>query len=61
MNSYRLYMMDRGHIRAAKDLTAPSDEEAVVLAEDLREGKPAELWDRARRIAIFETAHEHSA
>lgn len=61
MNSYRLYMMDRGHIRAAKDLMAASDEEAIALAEDLRDGEPAELWRGSSRVTAFDISQERFA
>lgn len=58
MNGYKLYMMERGHIRAAHDLTASSDEEAIRLADELRQGDPAELWRRDKMIAVFNPASE---
>lgn len=61
MTSYRLYMIRSGHIRAAHDLEAASDDEARNQAEDLREGQPAELWQRDRLVTVFAASLERSA
>ena len=51
MASYRLYFFDEaGHIQAAKELEAPSDEAALERCEGLIQGQRVELWNRARLV-----------
>lgn len=51
---YRLYIMDDGHIRAALEFQATSDRLAIEHANQVRKGRSAELWRRARQVRCFE-------
>ncbi len=52
---YRIFHIAAdGHIKRSEVLEARDDEHALVLARSLVNGCPAELWERARRIARLE-------
>jgi hypothetical protein len=50
MQYYRLYFMDRfsGHIDHFREFEAGTDDVAITLAEEWRNGRPMELWNRHR-------------
>ena len=51
---YRLYFFDdRGHIRHALEFECASDDEALEVVEQHRDGRDMELWHRARFIRKF--------
>lgn len=52
MRYYRLYFMDRfsGHIDHFREFEAGTDDDAIVLAEQWRNGSPMELWNRHRKL-----------
>jgi hypothetical protein len=52
MRYYRLYFMDRftGHIDHFREFEAEDDDAALGIAEDWREGRPMELWNRQRKV-----------
>lgn len=51
MSGYRLYFLDEeDHIIRANELECSSDEEAIVTAEQCRDGRDVELWQKARFI-----------
>jgi hypothetical protein len=57
---YRLYFMDRysGHIDHFREFEAETDDAALGLAEQWRNGTPMELWNRHRKLKRWdETAH----
>ncbi|MBB4382963.1 hypothetical protein [Bradyrhizobium sp. SBR1B] len=54
MAQYRVYQMDeRGHITGRIDLTCTDDDDARRQAAQLLDGTDLELWQEARRIALF--------
>jgi hypothetical protein len=57
MEGYRLYFLDdHGHIRHAKDLSCSSDQAAIEMVEQHRDGSDMELWQRDRLVkAISKT------
>jgi hypothetical protein len=62
MRDYRLYLLDStGHIRRAVELACDDDEDAVARADAARQGLPAELWQRARFLRVFEGSRPRSA
>lgn len=58
MESYRLFLIFDGHIGSAREFEADDDRAAVALAEELRAGRPAELWSRARLVRTFEVRQD---
>ena len=51
---YRAYFLnDGGHIVHAVELACETDEEAAEAAHVLLDGRPIELWERARLVARF--------
>lgn len=58
MSYYRLYFMDRfsGHIDHFREFEAETDEAAVALAEQWRNGRPMELWNRHRKLKRWSEA-----
>jgi hypothetical protein len=52
MRYYRLYFMDRfsGHIDHFREFDAEDDEAAFAIAENWREDRPMELWNRERKL-----------
>ncbi len=58
MHAYRAYMIRRdGHIIYRVDIECDDDEAAKERAKLLMDGHDVELWDGARKIAEFKTAH----
>ncbi|MCR5876595.1 hypothetical protein LRS10_22055 [Phenylobacterium sp. J426] len=54
MPDYRLYFLGRdGHIQQAADIEAASDEAALEVAQQMADGRPMELWQRAFRLAVI--------
>ncbi len=54
MPGYHLYFFDLdGHIKAAAELECDSDDAAKLSAEDLRDGRPMELWFGARIVETY--------
>lgn len=55
MANYRAYIVGHdGHFQSAVPLDCPGDEAAKKQAEQLVDGHDIELWQRARKIAVFE-------
>ena len=54
MQGYRLFLMQDGHVRSAREFEAADDDAAIARAEELRFGQPAELWSRARLVTKFQ-------
>lgn len=50
---YRLYLMRGDRFRDAIDIHAADDSTALLQAEHLTSGMPAELWCRGRRVATL--------
>ncbi len=50
---YRLYLMRGDRFRDAIDIHAADDATALLQAEHLTSGMPAELWCRGRRVATL--------
>ena len=50
---YRLYLIRKARFRDAIDLHAADDASALMEAEHLTAGLPAELWCRGRRVATL--------
>jgi hypothetical protein len=58
MHAYRAYMIRwDGHIIYRVDIECDDDEAAKERAKLLMDGHDVELWDGARKIAEFKTAH----
>jgi hypothetical protein len=54
MLSYRLYFRGRdGHIVNVISFECDGDQEAVELAQGHADGRPMELWQRARMVTAF--------
>ena len=54
MHAYRAYLLDQGgHVIKAVELVCEGDAAASQAARQLVDGHDVELWDRARKIAIF--------
>ena len=53
---YRLYLIRGDHFRDAIEIHAADDAAALLQAEQLTAGLPAELWCRGRRVATFFSA-----
>lgn len=60
MATYRLYLLGERHreIRSYKEFDAPSDAQAIAIAEDLRGMETVELWSRGRRVKRFASPFE---
>ncbi len=54
MTDYRLYLMAGDHLGPPRLIGCPDDETAIMWADDLREGRPAELWCGERLVRKFE-------
>jgi hypothetical protein len=55
MSGYYAYFVgDDGHITNRVTILAANDEEAKERAKQLVDGRPVELWQEGRKIAIFE-------
>jgi hypothetical protein len=53
---YRLYFVQDGHLTRYEVIPCDDDRTALMWAEDLREGKAAELWCGERLVRRFESA-----
>ena len=54
MPAYRLYFLDNaGHFHNVVELQADDDAKAAELAEQRRDGRDMELWDRSRFVRSF--------
>jgi hypothetical protein len=52
---YRAYLVGHdGHFTAAVPLVCPDDETAKEQAKQLVDGHDVELWQKARKVAVFE-------
>ena len=59
MPGYRAYIIGAdGHFRTSVELDCPDDEVAKERAMQLVDGHDVELWQQARKVALFE--HKHS-
>ena len=57
MPAYRLYFLgDDGHIVRAVELDCGHDDQAIVQAKRHADGRPLELWERARKVEVFASA-----
>ena len=56
MRYYRLYFFDRysGHIDQFREFEANSDDAALELAERWSDGRAMELWNRERRLRLWQ-------
>jgi hypothetical protein len=56
MGQYRLYFMDSIDrlIARSHEFEAVDDESAIRMAEELREGRPVELWRGSHRLKSWE-------
>ena len=51
---YRLYFFNGGNnIHSSHEFFASSDGEAIQEAEEMRKGRKAELWQRARMVKAW--------
>jgi hypothetical protein len=51
---YRVYLLDdHGHVFAREDIIAENDEEAVLSAAQLQNGRAIEVWQLDRRVALI--------
>ena len=52
---YRAYFLDDdGRVFAREDIIAENDEEAVLSATQLQNGRAIEVWQLDRRVALIE-------
>ena len=52
MAYYRAYLLDdEGHITKHEIINAENDPEALKRAEELADGRGAEVWDLGRKVA----------
>ena len=55
MADYTVYIIGAdGHFQSAVQLDSPDDDAAKELAKQLVDGYDVELWQRDRKVAIFE-------
>ncbi|HEX5183204.1 MAG TPA: hypothetical protein VFW19_08650 [Allosphingosinicella sp.] len=54
MTEYRLYLVKDGPTGRGKTFSSPDDATAIMWADDLREGRAAELWCGKRLVRTFE-------
>ena len=58
MHAYRAYLIGLdGHIVSRVDLLCPDDKSAKDKAKQLVDGHDVELWDGAKKIAVFKSEH----
>jgi hypothetical protein len=58
MHGYRVYIIGPdGHIQNRIDLFCENDDDAKERAKQLVDGHAVELWDEARKIALFKPKH----
>jgi hypothetical protein len=54
MAEYRVYLVDRdGHFFDVVPLKCANDSEAMEAAQVLADVQPVELWQLARKVAVF--------
>jgi len=54
MQQYRLYFFDgSGHIEKSHEFEADDDLKAIRISVGWREGRPMELWQRGRRVKVW--------
>ena len=57
LGQYRIYFLDSAAedrlISGSLEFEAGSDGEAIELAKSLRQGRPIELWNRARKLGAW--------
>lgn len=59
MADYRIYVLDsHGHFKAAHDVLATGDREAICAARHVEHEYGLEVWQRARRVAVLGAAGE---
>ena len=52
MGDYRLYFLDpSNHVVGFNEYECSNDEEAIVRAQQFKDGRALELWSRARFVA----------
>jgi hypothetical protein len=57
MESYRLYFIDdEGRFASVVDLLADDDEGAVAAVAVHADGRAMELWQRGRKVKMFDAA-----
>lgn len=55
MSEYRVYIVGSdGHFQSAVPLDCANDDAAKEQAEQLVEGHNVELWQRDRKVAVFQ-------
>ena len=54
MTDYRLYLVAGDRLGPPRLIACPDDATAIMWADDLREGKAAELWCGGRLVQRFE-------
>jgi len=55
MPEYRLYRLGGdGKIKAAEEITATGDAEAIMIAKAMKKPVKCELWERGRKVAVIE-------
>ena len=58
MHAYRAYLIGHdGHIVSRVDLLCQDDQSAKDKAKQLVDGHDVELWDGAKKIAVFKSEH----
>jgi hypothetical protein len=54
MKAYRLdYIGADGHYADVREIVGKNDDAAIAIAAGQAERRPAELWERDRRVKIF--------
>ena len=54
MNAHRLYpLREDGHISHALEIECERDTDAMALVNARPDGRPTELWERARRVSAW--------
>ena len=57
VRQYRLYFFNGGeHVTKVHEFEAEDDKTAIRIAEGWREGRGAELWNRARKVKAWKAA-----
>ncbi len=52
MPHYRIYFLnDKGRIRHAVDIECPTDDDALRVVQERKDGRAMELWEGARKVA----------
>jgi hypothetical protein len=54
MRAYRLYYIGRdGHYADVSEIIGENDDAAIAIAANQARRRPAELWERYRRVKVF--------